>query len=486
MIYYLAQELLPSYGFLNVFTYHTVRAGGALITGFLFCLLVGPRMIEMLRALKIGQHIKKDHVQDLHELHKSKAGTPTMGGAIIIVSALLSLFLWSTLTNRLLLAAMGVLVVLGGVGFLDDYLKLRRKHNDGLSAKAKIIGQVLAGGALGVFVVFFPLTYGASYLSSYEIREWSPLANAIQHPSENPLGHFRKHFSPELRETLEAGDLGATTRRRVIDELNTILRRTDIYDAEAWNKSSFNGETSTLLAKKSATLTEREAVRLNRLLLEAAAPNWISRSPRNLQTKVGIPGIKDVLIPLGLSYIFFVILIIVGASNAVNLTDGLDGLATGASVISIFAFTAIAYIVSRADWSEYLYVFHVPEASELTVFGAAMLGTGLGFLWFNAYPAEVFMGDTGSLALGGVIGAMAVLTKQELLLPIVGGLFVLEAGSVILQVASFKLRGKRIFRMAPLHHHFELKGWSESKVTIRFWILALVFALMSLSTLKLR
>ncbi|MBN2309815.1 MAG: phospho-N-acetylmuramoyl-pentapeptide-transferase, partial [Candidatus Hydrogenedentes bacterium] len=177
---------------------------------------------------------------------------------------------------------------------------------------------------------------------------------------------------------------------------------------------------------------------------------------------------------------------IVGSSNAVNLTDGLDGLAVGASIMSLMAYTAIAYIVSRADWSRYLFLIFVPEASELTVVGAAMLGAGLGFLWFNSHPAEVFMGDTGSLALGGAIGTMAILTKQELLLVIVGGLFVLEAASVIIQVASFKLRGKRVFKMAPLHHHFELLGWSEDKVTIRFWIIALLFALMSLATLKLR
>jgi phospho-N-acetylmuramoyl-pentapeptide-transferase len=192
------------------------------------------------------------------------------------------------------------------------------------------------------------------------------------------------------------------------------------------------------------------------------------------------------LIPLGIGYVFFVALIIVASSNAVNLTDGLDGLAAGASVISLFAYTCIAYVISRADWSRYLFLTYIPEASELTVFGAALFGAGLGFLWFNAHPAEVFMGDTGSLALGGAIGTMAILTKQELLLILVGGLFVLEAASVIIQVASFKLRGKRVFRMAPLHHHFELLGWSESKVTTRFWILAILFALMSLSTLKLR
>ena len=193
-----------------------------------------------------------------------------------------------------------------------------------------------------------------------------------------------------------------------------------------------------------------------------------------------------VLIPLGVFYALFVLLIIVCASNAVNLTDGLDGLAIGASIVSLLTYTGISYVVSRADWSEYLFLIHVPEAAELTVFGAAMLGAGLGFLWFNCHPAEVFMGDTGSLALGGALGAMAILTKQELLLIAVGGLFVIEGGSVVIQVLSFKTRGKRVFRMSPLHHHFELLGWNETKVVIRFWIVALIFALMSLATLKLR
>ena len=230
----------------------------------------------------------------------------------------------------------------------------------------------------------------------------------------------------------------------------------------------------------------REATQYNRRLLEAALPDYVAKGGQDLHTKVEIPGFKGLFIPLGPLYILFVILIIVGTSNAVNVTDGLDGLAVGAAVISLLAYSGIAYVVSRVDWSEYLYVIHVPEASELTVFGGAMLGTGLGFLWYNSHPAEVFMGDTGSLALGGALGTMAILTKQELLLPVVAGLFVLEMTSVMIQVASFKLTGKRIFRMAPLHHHFELKGWSETKVTTRFWIIAILFALMSLGALKLR
>ncbi len=484
MLYYLAQYLTPYFSAFNVFNYHTVRAGGAAATGFLFCLIVGPRIIAWLRRLKIGQHIKKDHVHDLHELHKGKAGTPTMGGLIIIVATLLSLALWSTWTNRLMLAAVAVLCLMGAVGFVDDYIKLRRKRNDGLSARAKLIGQLLTGTLLGLLVVYSPVTYGGAYVSDRELLSWPALGRALVDGSNSALSRFGERLPAELAERIRSGNLGNETRATVVTELNRILSDPSVYEASAWPEGSFNGEATALIA--GSPLISRAQVRLNRLLLEAAAPDMIEQSPRKLHTKVAIPGVKDAFIQMGWLYVPFVILIIIGATNGVNLTDGLDGLAAGASVVSIFAFTGIAYVISRADWSDYLFVTHVPEASELTVVGGALLGTGLGFLWFNAHPAEVFMGDTGSLALGGVLGALAVLTKQELLLPIVGGIFVLETLSVIIQVGSFKLRGKRVFRMAPLHHHFELLGWSETKVVIRFWILAMVFALMSLATLKLR
>ncbi len=490
MLYYLALNFTPHLSFLNAFTYHTVRAGGALVTGFLICVLLGPRVIEALRALKIGQHIKKDHVQDLHELHKGKAGTPTMGGALMILSTLLSLLIWSTLTNRLLLVATGVLCLMGAVGFIDDYIKLRRKHNDGLSARAKIVGQVITGALLGLFAVISPVTYGASYLSTTDITNWQGLAAALGNGDDTPaqaaISRFGDHVSQESLDAIEGGVSNFAVRNRFLLELNDVMDYPGVYDKEVWDQLPLADEANVLLAKGTANLNRREVVRLNRLLLECAAPGFVGASRSDVHTSVALPGFKEVLIPMGFLYIVFVIFVIVAMSNAVNVTDGLDGLAAGASVISILTFTGIAYVISRADWSDYLYVMHVPEASELTVFGSALIGTGLGFLWFNAHPAEVFMGDTGSLALGGVIGAMAILTKQELLLPIVGGLFVMEAGSVVLQVASFKLRKKRIFRMAPLHHHFELNGWSETKVVIRFWIIALMFALLSLSTLKLR
>ncbi len=490
MLYYLAKELTSEFSFLNIFSYHTVRAGGALFTGFLLSLLLGPKLFDCLRALKIGQIIKKDHVDDLHALHKGKAGTPTMGGMLIIVTTTISLLLWSRLNNRLLLVALGMLVLLGLVGFLDDYIKLRRKHNDGLSARAKFSGQIFAGALLGAYVVAFPITYGASYLKTNDVVDWGGLMAAFRDgsgsDSSTPLGKFGSALTPELRNDLVKAPSDPATRSALLDELNLVMERRGLYDEGLWRDSGLNGESHAMLAKGLDNLSDRQLVRFNRLLFEAAAPDLVVKSPRNLQTKVAVPGFKDTMIPMGLLYIAFVILIIVATSNTVNLTDGLDGLAAGASVVSLSAFTAIAYIVSRADWSSYLFVTYIPEASELTVFGSALLGTGLGFLWYNAHPAEVFMGDTGSLALGGAMGTLAVLTKQELLLPIVGGLFVLEGLSVILQVGSFKLRGKRIFKMAPLHHHFELMGWSESKITIRFWIIAFMFALLSLATLKLR
>jgi len=494
MLHYVGLLLIPYVSAFNVFTYHTVRAGGAAVTGFGFCLVVGPWLIKRLRALKVGQYIKKEHVADLHALHQGKAGTPTMGGTLIIVSTVLSLLLWGKLTNPLLWVGVGVLVAMGAVGFLDDYLKLRHKHNAGLSARAKLVGQIVTGLILGLYVVSNPVTAGPARITRNDVLDWPGLVAALRAQetatADTPRRRLWTRLDPDLRHHLAAlppgQPIGQDTKTRVRHDLNRILA-SGIHDDPVLRQAVLpNGETTRLLARDVSGLRPPEAARLSRLLLEAALPEFIVHSPRSLHTQVGVPGFKDWLIPLGPLYVLFVIVIIVATSNAVNLTDGLDGLAAGASVISLLAYTGIAYVVSRADWSEYLYLTHVPAASELTVFGAALLGTGLGFLWFNAHPAEVFMGDTGSLALGGVLGAMAILTKQELLLPIVAGLFVLEGMSVVIQVASFKLTGRRVFRMAPLHHHFELLGWSETKVTVRFWIIAILFALMSLATLKLR
>lgn len=494
MLYHLTQALIPYLSELDVFRYHTVRAGGAAITGFLFCLLVGPRIIGLLRALKIGQIIKKDHVADLHALHKGKAGTPTMGGTIIILSTVLSLLLWSTLTNRLLWVSIGVLMMLGAVGFVDDYIKLRRKHNDGLSARAKFFGQILTGGLLGLYLFFNPITVSDAYVSPADVRDWTALTATLvkdgpQNP-ESPAGRIWTGLGDELQSVLlvseDVGLLPVDYRIPVLTATNKALEQGQWADRVPEGAVMSGAEARRLADLPFEKLERRDQIRFNRHVLEVALPGVLNETTPNMHTRVGVPGFKDLLIPLGPFYILFVILVIVSVSNAVNLTDGLDGLAAGASVVSIFTFAAIAYVVSRADWSYYLYLNHIPEASELFVFGAALLGTGLGFLWFNAHPAEVFMGDTGSLALGGAIATMAILTKQELLLPIVAGLFVMEAGSVVIQVASFKLTGKRVFRMAPLHHHFELLGWTETKVTVRFWIIAFLFSLLSFATLKLR
>ncbi|MBI2425538.1 MAG: phospho-N-acetylmuramoyl-pentapeptide-transferase [Candidatus Hydrogenedentes bacterium] len=489
MFYYLAVALIPRISALNVLTYHTVRAGGAALTGFILCLILGPWVIRQLRALKVGQFIKKEHVADLHALHKGKAGTPTMGGVLILLSTTLSLFLWSPMDNRLLWVALGALLMLGIVGFLDDFIKLRRKHNDGLSARAKFAGQILTGGVMGLYLLFNPITVNPTYLFERDMTDWTPIARAIREAQTPATARIWNALNPQTQTIFrEAGaetGFHQFTQQIMVQQLNELLEDPTLFTAEQWVPEA-DSEADGLLRRGRESLSTRELLRLNRLFLEHAIPDQFTATPANLHTRVGVPGFKSWLIPLGPLYVFFVIFIIVSISNAVNLTDGLDGLAAGASVVSIAAFAAIAYVVSRADWSSYLYLMYVPEASELFVFGAALLGTGLGFLWYNAHPAEVFMGDTGSLALGGAIGTMAILTKQELLLPIIAGLFVMEAASVVIQVASFKLTGKRVFRMAPLHHHFELLGWSETKVTMRFWIIAFLFAIMSLGTLKLR
>lgn len=492
MLYHLADAFVPHFSALNVLTYHTVRAGGAAITAFLISLVFGQAVIRMLRALKVGQIIKKDHVADLHALHKGKSGTPTMGGVLILLSTLSALLLWSTLTNRLMWIALAVFLALGAVGFVDDYIKLRRKHNDGLSARAKFIGQILTGGVLGIYLWLSPITPGATLMQARDVADWPAFTRALAAAGEpgapaaarrvwERIGEPAQRHAAGLA-AAEAG--GRPDRAAILFALNSAIREPGLYDEAAWPTAALDEEGAALVARRPLSGSDRQ--RLHRLLVEAAFPGMVAHSGPTLHTSVGVPGLKDVWIPLGPLYVLFVIFVIVAISNAVNLTDGLDGLAAGASIASILTFAAIAYVVSRADWSQYLFVTYIPEASELFVFGGALLGAGLGFLWFNAHPAEVFMGDTGSLALGGAIGTMAILTKQELLLPIVAGLFVMEAGSVLIQVASFKLTGKRVFRMSPLHHHFELLGWPETKVVMRFWILALVFALMSLSTLKLR
>jgi phospho-N-acetylmuramoyl-pentapeptide-transferase len=363
MLLYLLYPLHTYATIFNVTRYITFRTAAASLTALALSLALGPWMIRKLRDFQIGQVIRQEGPQS----HRAKAGTPTMGGLLILTSALVPTLLWADLSNPYVWIAVLATAAFGGVGFTDDYLKIVRRSHHGLLPRYKMAGQILVALAVGVAV----------------------LALAQQNP---PLYNTRLIF----------------------------------------------------------------------------------------------PFFKNLIPDLGWFYVAFTVLVLVGASNAVNLTDGLDGLAISTFAVSAAAFTALAYVTGHAVLAQYLLLVRFAPAGELTVFCGALVGASLGFLWYNSYPADIFMGDVGSLALGGALGTVAILIKQELLLPIVGGVFVIEALSVIIQVASFKLTGQRVFKMAPIHHHFELIGWSEPKVIARFLIMAIIFALFSLTTLKLR
>ncbi len=377
MLYHLFYEQLFQYfSPFRVFSYITFRTAFASMTALGLGLILGPWLIRKLRDFQIGQFIREDGP----ESHQDKAGTPTMGGLLITVSIVLPTLLWANLTNVYVWIALFGLVGFGGIGFLDDYAKIRRGQNLGLTVSRKILLQVLVTLAIGSSLVWL-FSRG-----DYDARLVLP---------------FFKNLRPSL----------------VIEPLLA-------------NPYTF---------------------------------------------------------PVAFILFFvFLFLVLVGCSNAVNLTDGLDGLAIGLTVICAGALTVLAYIAGHREFAQYLDVARVPAAAELTIFCGSMVGASLAFLWYNAHPAEVFMGDVGSLGIGGALAVVAILIKQEILLIFVAGVFVLEALSVILQVASYKLRGKRVFKMAPLHHHFEALGWPESKIIARFWIGGLVWALFALSTLKLR
>lgn len=344
----------------NVFRYLTLRAILGTLTALLISLWVGPGMIRRLAGYKIGQNVRDDGP----ETHLSKAGTPTMGGSLILVAVAISTLLWSDLSNRQVWVALIVTLLFGAIGFVDDYRKLVGGSSQGLSAKAKYFWQTVFGLGAAVFMY-----------------------KTAQQP---------------------------------------------------------------------------------------------------IETALIIPFVKDVMIPLGVGFVVLSYLVIVGSSNAVNLTDGLDGLAILPTVMVAGALGVFAYVTGHVNFSSYLGIPYVAGVGELVVFCSALVGAGLGFLWFNTYPAQVFMGDVGALALGAALGVVAVLVRQELVLLIMGGVFVMETVSVILQVASYKLTGRRIFRMAPLHHHFELKGWPEPRVIVRFWIITVVLVLIGLASLKVR
>jgi phospho-N-acetylmuramoyl-pentapeptide-transferase len=361
MLYYLFQYLTKYISGLNLFRYITTRAAAAALTALVISLIFGPMFLRILHRFQVKEKIREEGPQT----HKAKEGTPTMGGIMILFAVLLPTILWADLANRFVLLILMVTIWMGTIGFMDDFLKAKKRQPRGLVGRKKLAGQILCGLLFGLVLYYFP-----------------------------PGG-------------------------------------------------AFSSDTS-------------------------------------------IPFFKNYVLKLGILYIPFIIFVITGTSNAVNLTDGLDGLAIGLSAFCFIAFAGLTYISGRADFSSYLAIEYMPGSSELAVYCAAVIGASLGFLWFNAPPAQVFMGDTGALALGGALGAIAILIKKELLLVIVGGVFVAEALSVILQVASYRLRTKRIFKMAPLHHHFELLGWKESKVVVRFWIVGAIFALLTLSTLKIR
>ncbi|MGH9514034.1 MAG: phospho-N-acetylmuramoyl-pentapeptide-transferase [Terriglobales bacterium] len=360
----------------RIFRYLTFRTAFASLTALFTGLIVGPMVINRLREFQISQYIREEGPK----AHQKKAGTPTMGGLLIVISIVIPTLLWADLSNRFVWIAVFATCAFGAIGFADDYTKVVNRRNLGLTAKAKLGFQFLASVLVAVSLI------AMQNVGLYSTR--------LQVP-------FFKQFRPDL----------------VVD-------------------------------------------------------SWLHN-----------PG----LWPLAfLPFIGFVVLLLVGSSNAVNLTDGLDGLAIGCTVIAAGALAVLTYVSGHAAFSKYLELEPMPQVGELTIFCGAMVGAAIGFLWYNAHPAEVFMGDVGSLALGGAIGTVAVMIKQELLLPFIGGVFVIEALSVLLQVGSYKLRKKRIFKMAPIHHHFELLGWSESKIIVRFWIASLVFALFALTTLKLR
>jgi len=369
MLYHLLVPLQEYLSALNIFRYITFRSSAAALTAILFSFIIGPWIIRKLNRLHVGETIRIEGPST----HAPKAGTPTMGGLIILGAVLLPTLLFARLDNIYIQMLILATVWMGIIGFIDDYLKAVKKIKKGLVAKYKLAGQISLGLILGLVVYFHP--------------EFNGVNTATTVP-------FFKQY---------------------------------LLDFKVW---------------------------------------WI--------------------------YIPFVIFVITATSNSVNLTDGLDGLAAGLMGIAALVFAGVAYITGRVDFSQYLNILYLPSAGELTVFCAALIGAVLGFLWFNARPADVFMGDTGSLALGAALGAVAVLLKKEFLLPFAGGVFILESVSVILQVRYFKYtrkkygEGRRLFRMAPIHHHFELKGWDENKVVIRFWILGIFFALMTLATFKIR
>ncbi len=495
MIYYIFYELLynqlkdgESYlvKALNVFQYVTFRTAYATITALLISLVFGGRIIQALKNWNVGQQIREEGPQ----AHMAKRGTPTMGGVLVIGSVLISTLLWARLTSLYVWVAMLATVGFAAIGFMDDYAKMAKQRSLGLTGRKKLVFQLLI--AIGVWsVLYFSTTFytPSPLLRMGDLKDPGKLVLRVQEGRDPLSQYLRTQFSYGLQQQITDydGSVSETLQRSLTDELNRIIRGPAIYDDQRFAQAKLSDATRKLLAQNQEG---ENLARLNRQLLEEAYPQEIAKSQK-YTWNVNIPFFKataesDVSYIGPWLYLGLVIVVLLGSSNAVNLTDGLDGLAISITFIAMAALTAFTYLISDARWARYLDLPWRPEAAELTVFCGAMAGASLGFLWYNAPPAEVFMGDVGSLAIGGAIGTIAILTKQEFMLLMVGGVFVIEALSVMLQVASFKMTGRRIFKMSPLHHHFELQGWRESKVVFRFLILAILFALLSLSTLKLR
>jgi phospho-N-acetylmuramoyl-pentapeptide-transferase len=378
LLYWLLyQKLYPFFHPFRIFRFITFRTAFASGTALLIALFIGPYVIQRLREFQIGQYIREDGPQS----HQKKSGTPTMGGVLIIIAIILPTILWSNPANPLVWITIFSTIAFGSIGFADDYIKVAKRRNLGLTARAKLVYQALAAASVAIALI--------------TLQQFKMFSTQLTVP-------FVKSLRPDL----------------------------------LWH-------------------------------------SWPATIP-HLGLLIFVP------------FIAFVIFVLMGSSNAVNLTDGLDGLAIGCTIIAAGALTVLTYVSGDVVFADYLELQRMPMVGELTIFCGSTVGASIGFLWYNAHPAEIFMGDVGSLALGGAIGTVATVIRQELLLPFIGGIFILEAISVMLQVGSYKLRKKRIFKMAPLHHHFEQLGWSESKIIVRFWIAALVFALFALTTLKLR
>jgi phospho-N-acetylmuramoyl-pentapeptide-transferase len=426
MLYYLHLLKNSDWGIskaLNILRYISFRGAAAALTAFLISVIVGPWLIRRLRKDRIGENTGKSDSVELNNLHRTKSGTPTMGGVLMLVAVVAAAMLWARpdiLYVPLILATMGALAILG---YADDFIKLKNPRKKGLSARSKLAVQLAVGFVVGVVLY----------------AHFSCTSNVVEPESLSPV--------PTLAPATETAQAAQGTAG---------------YGRAAARSIKPSGEYEPSMRIDYASCV---------------------KSPG---TAVYFPFLKDVRVQLGLLFVLFAMLVLTSTSNAVNLTDGLDGLAIGCLVMVSISFATVSYVVGRADFSAYLGIPYVPGAGEISVLCCAMVGASLGFMWFNCHPAQIFMGDVGALSFGGAIGLIALILKQEFLLFIVGGIFVLEALSVILQVASFRLTGKRVFKIAPLHHHFQFKGWHENKVTVRFWIVAAMLAVMSIATLKLR